>query len=80
MDQYPRWHEYLRKHQPPTLVRGANDPIFTQEGGRAFQRDLKDAELHMLDTSHFALEDRCEEIAALVRTFYDRWIAKRKAA
>ena len=27
VDQYPRWHEYLRKHQPPTLlVWGANDP------------------------------------------------------
>ena len=42
VDQYPRWHEYLRKNQPPTLlVWGANDPIFTQEGGRAFQRDVK---------------------------------------
>jgi pimeloyl-ACP methyl ester carboxylesterase len=81
VDRYPRWHEYLRKHQPPTLlVWGANDPIFTQEGGRAFQRDLKHAELHMLDTGHFALEDHCDEIAALVRSFYDRRIALPKAA
>jgi len=81
VDQYPHWHEYLRKNQPPTLlVWGANDPIFTQEGGRAFQRDVKNAELHMLDTGHFALEDHCEEIAGFVRSFYDRKVAVRKAA
>ena len=81
VDQYPRWHEYLRKHQPPTLlVWGANDPIFTQEGGRAFQRDVKDAELHMLDTGHFALEDHCDEIAVFVRSFYDRKVRGKKAA
>ena len=79
--QYPRWHEYLRKYQPPTLlVWGANDPIFTQEGGRAFQRDVKDAELHMLDTGHFALEDHCDEIAVFVRSFYDRKVRGKKAA
>jgi pimeloyl-ACP methyl ester carboxylesterase len=61
-------------------VWGANDPIFTQEGGRAFQRDVKNAELHMLDTGHFALEDHCDEIAGFVRAFYDRKIATRKAA
>jgi pimeloyl-ACP methyl ester carboxylesterase len=78
--QYPRWHEYLRKNQPPTLlVWGANDPIFTQEGGRAFLRDVKDAELHMLDTGHFALEDHCEEIAAFVRLFYDKKVARKAA-
>jgi pimeloyl-ACP methyl ester carboxylesterase len=81
VDQYPRWHDYLRKNQPPTLlVWGANDPIFTQEGGRAFLRDLKDAELHMLDTGHFALEDHCHEIAGLIDSFYDKKVRGRKAA
>jgi pimeloyl-ACP methyl ester carboxylesterase len=77
VEQYPRWHEYLRRHQPPVLLPwGANDPIFTQAGGRAFQRDLKDAELHMLDTGHFALEDHCDEIASLIRSFYDRKVKR----
>lgn len=76
VEQYPRWHEYLRRHQPPTLVVwGANDPIFTPEGGRAFQRDVKDAEIHMLDTGHFALEDHCAEIASLVKAFHQRAVA-----
>jgi pimeloyl-ACP methyl ester carboxylesterase len=81
VDQYPRWHDYLRKNQPPTLlVWGANDPIFTQEGGRAFLRDLKDAELHMLDTGHFALEDHCNEIAGLIDSFYNKKVREKKAA
>ena len=81
VEQYPRWHDYLRKHQPPTLiVWGANDPIFTQEGARAFQRDLKDAELHMLDTGHFALEDHCDEVAGFIRAFHEKRVGGRKAA
>ena len=73
--------EYLRRNQPPTLVVwGANDPIFTQEGGRAFQREVPDTEVHMLDTGHFALEDHCQEIAAFVRSFHQRKIAVKKAA
>ncbi|MBC7806934.1 MAG: alpha/beta fold hydrolase, partial [Akkermansiaceae bacterium] len=52
---YPTWHEYFRKHQPPTLVVwGKNDPIFGPEGAKAFLRDLPNAELHLLETGHFA--------------------------
>ena len=70
-EQYPAWQEYLRRHQPPTLiVWGAHDPIFTAEGAKAFLRDLPDAELHLLDTGHFALEDHNDEIAGLVRAFH----------
>jgi pimeloyl-ACP methyl ester carboxylesterase len=70
-EQYPAWHEYLRRHRPPTLVVwGARDPLFTPEGGEAFLRDVPDAELHLLDTGHFALEDHGEEIAGLVRAFH----------
>ena len=69
-DQYPRWHEYLRQHQPPTLiVWGANDPIFTPEGARAFERDVRDVELHILDTGHFALETHATEIGATIIDF-----------
>ncbi|MBC8008883.1 MAG: alpha/beta hydrolase, partial [Burkholderiales bacterium] len=55
---YDRWHAYFRQHQPPTLVVwGRHDPIFGPEGAVAFLRDLKHAELHLLDTGHFALEE-----------------------
>jgi pimeloyl-ACP methyl ester carboxylesterase len=69
---YPVWHEYLRKHQPPTLiVWGRNDPFFTVAGAEAFLRDLPKAELHLLDTGHFALEEESEGIADHIRRFLD---------
>ncbi len=70
---YPVFQEYFRKNQPETLiVWGKNDVIFPEPGARAYQRDLPNAELHLLDTGHFALESHGLEIAALVRDFLGR--------
>ena len=67
---YPAWQEYLRTHRPPTLIAwGKNDPFFRSDGARLFLRDVPDAELHLLDTGHFALADHASEIAGLIRTF-----------
>src|SRR5262249_24696598 len=67
---YPTWQEYLRTHRPPTLiVWGRHDPFFTPAGAEAFLRDVPDAELHLLDTGHFALADHVPEIAGLIRNF-----------
>ncbi len=67
---YPAWHAYLQAHQPPTLiVWGRNDPFFTVPGAEAFRRDLPDADLHLLDTGHFALEEDHATIAAHIRRF-----------
>lgn len=71
--EYPVFHEYFRAHRPPTLVAwGANDEIFGPEGARAYAEDLPDAEIHLLDTGHFALETHGPEIAVLVRDFLRR--------
>jgi pimeloyl-ACP methyl ester carboxylesterase len=70
---YPQWQEYLRQHQPPTLiVWGKNDHIFPEAGAHPYKRDLKRVELHLLDTGHFALEEDGTTIAALIRSFLDR--------
>jgi len=67
---YDQWHEYFRKHQPKMLiVWGQNDPFFTVEGAKAYQRDLPKAELHLIDTGHFALEDSSAFIAERMRSF-----------
>jgi pimeloyl-ACP methyl ester carboxylesterase len=67
---YPQWQEYFRKYQPPTLVVwGKNDLIFTKEGAVPYQRDLKNIEVHLLDTGHFALEEEGELIADLISRF-----------
>jgi pimeloyl-ACP methyl ester carboxylesterase len=72
---YPKFQEFFRTRKPPTLiVWGKNDKIFPAEGARPYLRDLPDAELHLLDTGHFALEDKGDEIAALMRDFLARKI------
>ena len=73
LDRYPAFQAYLRDHRPPLLaVWGEHDEIFGPDGARAFARDLPDAEIHLLDAGHFALETHGAEIAPLVRAFLAR--------
>ena len=67
---YPQWQEYFRKYQPPTLVVwGRNDIIFPKEGAIPYQRDLKNVQIHLLNTGHFALEEEGEQVAELISRF-----------
>jgi len=67
---YPQWQEYLRRHQPPTLVVwGRNDAIFPESGAHPFARDLKSVDINILETGHFALEDHADVIAGHIK----RW-------
>jgi len=73
---YPEWQKFLRDRQPKTIIFwGQNDIFFTREGGEAYLRDLPDAEMHRLDSGHFAVEACREEIAAHIRRFYDDKVA-----
>jgi len=73
LDGYPAFQEYFRTHQPPTLVTwGRNDEIFGAAGAEAYARDLPNAEIHLLDAGHFALETHGQEIAARIRDFLNR--------
>ncbi|MFG1793407.1 alpha/beta fold hydrolase [Nocardia sp. NPDC049149] len=70
---YPEWHAYFRTHQPPTLITwGANDEIFPESGAHPYLRDLPNADLNILPTGHFALEDHADEIAAHITRFVHR--------
>jgi len=67
---YPEWQAYFKKHQPSTLiVWGQNDPFFTVEGAKAFLRDIPQAELHLLEAGHFALEEHSDVIANYIKQF-----------
>ena len=67
---YPNWQEYFRKYQPPTLVVwGQNDTIFTMEGAIPYQRDLKNIQIHLLNTGHFALEEEGDLVGDLISRF-----------
>lgn len=71
LPHYDEWHTFFRDKQPKTLiVWGKNDPFFTVEGAQAYLRDIPSAELHLLDTGHFALEDSCEFIAQKIVSFF----------
>ena len=60
---YPKWQKFLRDHQPKSLIFwGQNNIFFTREGGEAYMKDLPNAEMHRLDSGHFAVE------VALVRS------------
>jgi pimeloyl-ACP methyl ester carboxylesterase len=74
---YPAFQAYFRKHQPPLLaVWGRHDPAFIPAGAEAYRQDLPNAEIHLLDAGHFALETHHVEIARYVRDFLDRKIAQ----
>ena len=78
---YPQWQAFLRDRQPATLIFwGQNDIFFTPEGGESYLVDLPDAELHRLDSGHFAVEDSLEQIAANIRRFYDQKVRAAQAA
>jgi pimeloyl-ACP methyl ester carboxylesterase len=69
--RYDGWHQFFRSKQPKTLiVWGKNDPFFAVEGAQAYLRDIPSAELHLLDTGHFALEDSSEFIAQQIVRFF----------
>jgi len=75
--RYAGWQAYFRKYQPPMLiVWGKNDKIFPAAGATPYLRDLPKAELHLLDTGHFALEEDGDEIARLMRDFLNRKVKR----
>jgi pimeloyl-ACP methyl ester carboxylesterase len=71
--RYPEFQAYFRDHQPPLLaVWGKHDPFFIPPGAEAYKRDLPEAEVHFLDTGHFALETHANDIAGYIRDFLGR--------
>lgn len=76
---YPEFQAYFRAHRPPLLAAwGRHDPAFIPAGAKAYKRDLPEAEVHLLDAGHFALETHAGEIATLIRDFLGRALSKGK--
>lgn len=73
VEAYPSFQQALRDRRPPLLaVWGRGDPFFVPAGAQAFARDVPDAEIHLFDTGHFALETHAVEIGATIREFLAR--------
>ncbi|WP_371796979.1 alpha/beta fold hydrolase [Streptomyces sp. NBC_01718] len=76
VDLYPQVHQYFRDSRVPLLaVWGAYDEIFGPAGAEAFSTDLPDAEIHLLESGHFALESHLEPITQHIRDFLGRVLA-----
>ncbi len=72
VEAYPRWQAWMRATQPRLLVIwGRHDMSFDSSEPEAYRRDVPNAQVHVLDAGHFALDTAADEIAALVRDFMD---------
>jgi pimeloyl-ACP methyl ester carboxylesterase len=70
VDAYPKWQAWMRETQPRLLVIwGKYDLSFDLSEPEAYRRDVPNAQVHVLDAGHFALDTAADDIAALVRGF-----------
>jgi pimeloyl-ACP methyl ester carboxylesterase len=70
---YPRWQAWLRQTQPRLLVVwGQYDLSFQLSEPESYRRDVPQAEIHIVDGGHFALDTAADEIAGYVRAFMQR--------
>jgi pimeloyl-ACP methyl ester carboxylesterase len=70
VESYPKWQAWMRERQPRLLVIwGRYDPSFDSSEPEAYRRDVPNAQVHVLDAGHFALDTAADEIAALLRGF-----------
>jgi pimeloyl-ACP methyl ester carboxylesterase len=51
------------------VIWGKYDPSFDISEPEAYRRDVPEAQVHVLDAGHFALDTAANEIAALIRNF-----------
>jgi pimeloyl-ACP methyl ester carboxylesterase len=70
VDSYPKWQVWMQKMQPKLLVLwGKHDLSFDIGEPERYRKDVPNAEIHVLDAGHFALDTKANEIAAFVRQF-----------
>ena len=70
VDSYPKWQAWMREKQPRLLVIwGKHDLSFDLGEPERYRKDVPNAQVHVLDASHFALDTAADEIAALVADF-----------
>jgi len=70
VESYPTWQAWMRERQPRLLVIwGKYDLSFDPSEPEAYRRDVPNAEVHVIEAGHFALDTGADEIAALVVAF-----------
>ncbi len=70
VDAYLKWQAWMQKTQPRLLVLwGKHDLSFDLGEPERYRKDVPNAEVHVFDAGHFALDTKADEIAGLVREF-----------
>jgi pimeloyl-ACP methyl ester carboxylesterase len=70
VENYPRWQAWMREKQPRLLVIwGKYESSFDPSEPESYRRDVRNAEVHIVDGGHFALDTAADDIAALIGPF-----------
>src|SRR5437899_10751947 len=70
VENYPRWQAWMREKRPRLLVIWVNyASSFDSSEPEPYRRDVPNAEVHIVDGGHFALDTAADEIAALIGQF-----------
>ena len=70
VDAYPKWQAWMQKTHPKLLVIwGKHDLSFDSGEPERYRKDVPNAQVHVLDAGHFALDTKADDIATLIRTF-----------
>lgn len=70
IEMFPAFQDYFRTHQPPALIIwGKYDVFFGVEEAYCYKRDLPNAQTHVIDGGHWALETNFDEVLNLINNF-----------
>ena len=75
---YPQFQAFFRERQAADADRvGQERRDLSADGAYPYKRDLPNVEFHLLDTGHFALEDKADEMIPLISDFLLRNIGSK---
>ena len=70
LEMFPEFQNYFQVYQPPALVIWGKDDIFFDVGEAfCYQRDIPQAQVHILDGGHMVLETNFDEVTTLIFDF-----------
>jgi pimeloyl-ACP methyl ester carboxylesterase len=81
VDAYLKWQAWMQKTQPALLVIwGKHDLSFDPGEPERYRKDVPNAEVHVIDAGHFALDTKADEIAAIVRQFISAHVTEAQSS
>jgi len=70
VEDYPKWQAWMREKQPRLMVIwGRYELSFDPGEPERYRTDVPNAEVHIVDGGHFALDTAADQIAAFVQGF-----------